>query len=154
LPSASRSLSLRSALLDGPQAERDEAIRVALDHLERFGTRGSRAEPAWWLFEGYTKVDCCLATGRLVLFIEGKRTEALVRNLEAIGEVANGRACGVLLIGEELIPELDDKIYEESLPHLTDGERLAVRRRYLGQTTWSLVCDPVGIPLHELTDEL
>jgi hypothetical protein len=36
----------RTALLDGPQAERTTAIRVGLDRLERFGTRGSRAEPA------------------------------------------------------------------------------------------------------------
>jgi hypothetical protein len=157
----------RTALIDGSPAERDDAIRIGLDRLNHFGMKGTRSEPAWWLFEGCTKVDCCLSTERVVLFVEGKRTETLskstnwyparnqlVRNLEAIGEIACGRACGVLLVGEEMVDELDDAIYEQSLPHLTDDDRAEVRGRYLGQITWALLCESVGVPFDELPDEL
>jgi hypothetical protein len=164
---SSLTMRYRTALLFGSESERDDAIRLGLERLERVGTRGTRDEPAWWLFEGYTKVDCCLSTERLVLFIEGKRTETLskwtdwyptrnqlVRNLEAIGEVAAGRACRVLLIGEEGVPELDDSIYEQSLPHLEPRQRSQVRGRYLGQTTWARVCNAVGVPFDALPDEV
>ena len=104
-------------------------------------------------------------TRQLVLFIEGKRTEALsestewfpdrnqlVRNLEAVGEVAGDRASGVLLVGEELLPELESEAYDRSLPHLGASERAAVRTRYLGQTTWRALCAATGVRFDTLPD--
>jgi hypothetical protein len=70
-----------------------------LEELERLGPKGSARK--WWAFEGITKVDCWLETDRLVLFVEGKRTETLskftawfpardqlTRNLDLVGEVS------------------------------------------------------------------
>ena len=67
-------------------------------------------------FEGFTEVDCCIVTDRLVLLIERKRTEGLSestawyrgrnqlhRNLEAARELAGGREYAVIVIGEEPI---------------------------------------------------
>ena len=93
-------------------------------------------------------------TDHLVLAVEGKRTgtvlsrtswlpgrNQLVRNLEAVGEVPARRACGVLLVGEEAMPELDKQTYELSLPHLGAEGRERVMSRYLGQITWRGLCD-------------
>jgi hypothetical protein len=155
----------RGALFDGPEETRARVIDEALGELDRLGVTHARTKP-WWSFEGYTEVDCFLETERLVLFIEGKRKEALsestswfpgrnqlVRNLEAIGEVAQGRACGVLLVTQESVAELDDEVYERSLPHLLPPERDDVRQRYLGQTTWEKICEAVGVPVASLPDE-
>jgi hypothetical protein len=59
-------------------------------------------------------VDCCLEADKIVLLIEGKRTESLSestawysgrnqlhRTLEAARDLAAGREFGVLVIGEE-----------------------------------------------------
>jgi hypothetical protein len=40
----------------------------------RFGNDQSRIIQ-WWAFEGFTSVDCRLETERLIIFIEGKRTD-------------------------------------------------------------------------------
>jgi len=77
-------------------------------------------------------IDCVLMTDRLVISIEGKRTEPLsaatdwypqrsqlVRNLGAAKQLAHGRAWASLLMSEEAIPagrgaglggEVDQKI--------------------------------------------
>jgi hypothetical protein len=45
------------------------AMNEALDGLLKHGPEGSARR--WWAFEGFTEVDCCLETDRLVLFVEG-----------------------------------------------------------------------------------
>lgn len=57
----------------------------------------------WWRFEGSSHIDCVLETDRLVVTVEGKRTETLSpathwypsrsqlgRNLEAARQLAKG----------------------------------------------------------------
>lgn len=54
----------------------DNRIRQrALLELDAMGGVGSKK--MWWAFEGFTEVDCLIETEKLVLFIEGKRTETL-----------------------------------------------------------------------------
>jgi hypothetical protein len=133
--------------------------REALDALDTHGGQGSRRKR--WAFEGFTEVDCFLATERLVLAIEGKRKEPLssstdwyprrsqlVRNLEALRELAKGRRTAVLLISENVVEDaLSEEILEASLPHISDqADRRAVGRGYLGQTTWQRLCDALGVP--------
>jgi hypothetical protein len=90
---------LREALIDGSPDERAAIQTRALADLEEHGPIGSRRR--WWAFEGHTEVDCWLETDRLLLFVEGKRSEPLspstdwfpernqlVRNLEVVGELA------------------------------------------------------------------
>lgn len=139
-----------------------EAQRMALAELALYGAIRSRRR--WWTFEGFTHVDCCLETERLLLFIEGKRTDRvskatawypqrsqLARNLEIAAEHAQGREYALLLIAErEPLPEELD--LAPGLPHLEDGERDASLGHFLGCTTWRAVCGATGIDYEGLPD--
>ena len=135
---------------------RKEAQAASLRALDRDGA--AKSAPRWWAFEGFTEVDCCLETDKLVLLIEGKRTESLSgstawyagrnqlhRNLEAARDLAAGREFGVFVIGEEEIPEATLGSSEAGLPHLNTTERAELMSHYLGALTWSQVCDITGI---------
>jgi hypothetical protein len=152
----------RSSLVDGDGRQRAAVQEEALAELKVKGVRGSRGK--WWAFEGFTEVDYALMTDRLLLFVEGKRTEPissstdwyprrsqLVRNLEAARESADGRIAALLLITEEPVKELDDQTVEASLPHLED-EWTAVMGAYLGQTTWCALGDALDVPCGNLPD--
>jgi len=107
-------------------------------------------------------IDCVLITERLVLTVEGKRTEPLsaatawypkrsqlVRNLEAARQLANGRRWASLLLSERAIVEGTDENVEASLPdsapHLGAAERDELRNAYLGNLTWRAACTAVGL---------
>ena len=138
-----------------------QAQASALRSLNRHGPEKSRRQ--WWAFEGFTEVDCCLETDRLVLLIEGKRTESLSestawysgrnqlhRNLEAARDLAAGREFGVLVIGEDEIAETALGSSERGLPHLNTAERAELMSHYLGTLTWSQVCEVTGIDYRSL----
>jgi hypothetical protein len=156
-----RTQAWRAAFLagDADYEERLALQRQALDALDMHGGKGSRRK--YWAFEGFTEVDCFLATERLVLAIEGKRKEPLsrstdwyprrsqlVRNLEAVRELAQERSAAVLLVTENPVEgALSEEILEASLPHISDkADRSAIGRGYLGQMTWQRLCDLVGVP--------
>ena len=138
-----------------------QAQASALRSLNRHGPEKSGRQ--WWAFEGFTEVDCCLETDRLVLLIEGKRTESLSesiawysgrnqlhRNLEAARDLAAGREFGVLVIGEDEIAETALGSSERGLPHLNTAERAELMSHYLGTLTWSQVCEVTGIDYRSL----
>jgi hypothetical protein len=144
-------------------SEQQAAQGEALAELDR--RSASRSARQWWAFEGVTKVDFCIQTERLVIFVEGKRTEKLtasndwfaqrsqlVRNMEVVGAVAGDRPCGVLLAVEDLLPELDDQTLKESTPHLGDLGALISIARYLGQVLWSDLCAATNIDFNSLPD--
>jgi hypothetical protein len=146
----------REALIEGDVAQRGALQQAALAELKRFGPEGSLRK--WWAFEGHTEVDCWPETDRLLLFVEGKRTEPLsasthwypernqlVRNLEVVGELADGRAAGVLLTTEEAVVELTAEAIALSTPHLNEVQHARLWDRYLGQTTWRVLCDRLGV---------
>ena len=125
--------------------------------------RRTESARQWWSFEGFTEVDCCLETDKLVLLIEGKRTESLSestawysgrnqlhRNLEAARDLAAGREFGVFVIGEEEIPETALGSSEAGLPHLNTAGRAELMSHYLGTLTWSQVCQVTGIDYRSL----
>ena len=135
---------------------RSESQASALQALDRNGAANSTRQ--WWAFEGFTEVDCCLETDKIVLLIEGKRTESLSestawysgrnqlhRNLEAARDLAAGREFGVFVIGEEKIPAAALGSPEAGLPHLTGAESTELMSHYLGGLTWSQVCEVTGI---------
>ena len=141
--------------LRGDDGERS-AIEDARQALRRCGVAGSAKQ--WWAFEGFTEVDCCIVTDRLVLLIERKRTEGLSestawyrgrnqlhRNLEAARELAGGREYAVIVIGEEPIlgPDIGDP--SVGLPHLTDTDRAELMTHYLGCLTWRQLCEATGV---------
>ena len=125
---------------------RKQVQACALQSLDRNGPE--KSERRWWAFEGFTEVDCCLQTDKLVLLVEGKRTESLSksirwysgrnqlhRNLEAARDLAAGREFGVFVIGEEEIPETALSSSEDGLPHLNSAERAELMYHYLGTLT-------------------
>ena len=112
-------------------------------------------------------VDCVLMTDKLVVTVEGKRTEPLspatdwypkrsqlVRNLEAAKQLANGRCWASLLVSETALLEGTDghldAVLPDSAPHLDAAERAQLHGAYLGNLTWQLACDATGLDFSSL----
>jgi hypothetical protein len=150
---------MRRALLYDEPPGRDTATQQALDFIE---TKPPTTR-AWWRFEGVTSVDCLLATDRLVITVEGKRTESLspatdwyparsqlVRNLEAARQLARGRRWGTLLLSEDPIDEATPARLaaglDDAAPHVSESERAELQGAYLGNLTWDSACDALGFP--------
>ena len=142
-------------------AAQGEAQACALQLLERSGPEKSKRQ--WWAFEGFTEVDCCLETEKLILLIEGKRTESLSesiewylgrnqlhRNLEAARDLAAGREFGVFVIGEREMEETAFGSSKDGLPHLNSTERAELMSHYFGTLTWSQVCEVTGVDYRSL----
>ena len=125
-----------------------EFLKKGLAGLAGVGSEGSKRK--WWAFEGWTNVDCWLETEKIVIFIEGKRTEGissathwypsrnqLVRNIEVAKEWAEpqGKQFGVILCAEFPVDMRPDA-FEKSLPHFTPAEREILKSHYLGCVTW------------------
>jgi DNA-directed RNA polymerase specialized sigma24 family protein len=153
----------RAKLLGKSETGVSAAQQEARRELERCGA--ARSWRKWWAFEGYTSLDCCLETDRLVLAIEGKRTDVLsrsidwyshrnqlVRNLEVTQQAAQGRDFALIVIAEEEIEPVTDDMFEKSLPHLSPDEQMGLRRHYLGCVLWRDVCQATGIPYSSLPD--
>ena len=141
-----------------------EAVSVREDALEELDFSGaSNSTRKWWAFEGFTEVDCYLETDRLVLLIEGKRTEPissatrwypardqLLRNLEVAQVQAGSKKFAVMVLAEETIAPISKETIEQSLPHFTQGERDELMTHYLGSVRWQDLCAATGIPFESL----
>jgi hypothetical protein len=157
---------LRHALIDG------DAPGVRARAQERARDRARIASPFasdWWRFETASLLDCVLITDELVITVQGRRAEPpgpatpwypqrsrLVRDVEAAGQIAQGRAWGSILISDEPLPAGSREAVGASLaagaPHLAPDERLELGSAYLGNITWQQACDAVGYP-YELLSE-
>jgi hypothetical protein len=152
----------RRKLFRGTAQERDEVQCEGLGFLEKRQGRGSYRKR--WAFEGWSHVDCCLIAENLVLFIEGKRTEAvspstrwfkqrsqLWRNVEAAEEFAAGKQFAVILAVETEAVGTDalasaDALLDHSYPHLTPKRRAELARHLLGFVTWPQVVRKFELP--------
>ena len=127
-----------------------EVSSKGLSELENHGVKGSRRK--WWAFEGWTSVDCLLETERLMLFVEGKRTEGIsratawfpsrnqiIRNVEVARAWADGKKNYAVLICAETPVELPPEAWKESLPHLSESERVEMQSHFLGCVTWPII---------------
>lgn len=162
---------LRRALLrDDPPGSQERAQERARQLL----AARTPLSQEWWRFEGIAKPDCVLITDRLVITVEGKRTESLacatnwyparselVRTMEAARELAQDKRWASLLLTEEPLAEGTDEHLKRALsqaaPHLDAAGGEELRTSYLGNLTWREACAAVGIPfesLPEATDEL
>ena len=149
---------------NGPEAF-DRIQKEALDELERVGA--SKSKSKWWAFEGFTEVDCYLETERLIILIEGKRTDVLspatqwypkrnqlARNLEVAEAAAEGREFAVIVASEEQ-PGLDSrKALEDGLPHCGEAEREVFAGHYLGHILWKDLCRETGLDYASLPDKV
>jgi hypothetical protein len=156
----------RRALADGDPATIEEAFRRL-----RAGERGRR----WFVLEGASYPDAFLETERIVLVVEGKRTERstttkttwmpkrsqMLRHMDAALEIAKGRPVfGLFLLEGErsdplVVPDAwrracdetcDRLTLEESLPHRSEAERAKIAGGVLGAATWQRVCADFGLP--------
>jgi hypothetical protein len=167
-------LKARTAL-----ANRDAAtIQRALDGL-RSGKRGRR----WFVLEGDSRPDALLETERVVVCVEGKRTEAecttetewmavrsqLLRHMDAATEAFKGkRILGLLIVEGDKPDPLNPSqhwrrqcdaqhtvtMLEQSLPHRCKNERRDIEAGILGVTTWQAVCAAQGIDWPSLPDAI
>ncbi len=149
---------LRHALIDdhpsGMRARAQERARERARTASPFATD-------WWRFETVSLLDCVLITDKLVITVEGRRTEPpgpatpwypqrsrLVRDIEAAGQIAQGRAWGSVLISDEPLSAGSAEAVAASLPagapHLAPDERLEFESAYLGNITWRQACEAVG----------
>lgn len=152
----------RALLYDDPPG-RQHTQREALRLIDELPPSTS----AWWRFEGSSWIDCVIATDRVVITVEGKRTEPLsaatdwypkrsqlVRNLEAARQLSNGRRCATLLLREQAVDGGDPNQLAASLddaaPHLGDQQRAELQNTYLGNITWERACEAIGIPFSAL----
>lgn len=139
-----------------------KAKREALASLTALGAEGSKH--AWWAFEGFARIDCCLVTDTFVLFIEAKDTEAvspstkwfphrsqLWRNVEVAHQFARGRDFGVILMvdtdaqGVHML-DASAKRLTDSYPHLSVAERLELAHHLMGFVPWTAVAARFGLP--------
>lgn len=151
--------TLRERLVAGDPDVRNDGIEA----LQRHGAAGSARK--WWAFEGFTSVDCRIETYSMIIFVEGKRTEALsksthwfpqrnqlVRNVEAAAEQARkaGKEFAVIVCAEKPLP-VEDKDFDDSLPHLSTQECDELKKHYLGSVTWEQVraelCPEIALPV-------
>ena len=145
---------------------RDKAVQQeAFSELIKHGPKKSKFK--WWAFEGFTEVDCLIETETLVLGFEGKRKEGgpkdstdwypernqIVRNIEALKQIANGKHYAVVLI-EENSTILSSDIFYKSLPHKTQQESDLLMSHYLGSITWKDICGNTGLDYDSLPNDI
>jgi hypothetical protein len=155
----------REELFGKHGVERAAAARAeALGELERVGADCSGGK--WWAFEGFTIADCLLETEKLLVLIEGKRTEPLsestrwfpqrnqvLRSLEALGAHARSvnKEFAVILMTEEYVQARTLDAIAASLGHLPEEDRFALIGHYLGCVTWSEALARIYFP-HTVED--
>jgi len=151
--SAETKLLRRTLLDDDPPGTRVRAQDRAHDLLRSSTPR----LPTWWRFEEPGRLDCFLATERLVVSVTApsdrgglrpatpwypQRSE-LVRDLEAARRLADGRAfVGVLIGGDAPPAEVADEAavaatVAAGAPHFDDAGRDDLRAGYLGHLSWA-----------------
>lgn len=156
---------------DDTRKKREELIkndktiqREALQNLKQYGAEQSYKK--WWAFEGFTFVDCLIETDKILLAVEGKRTEKgpsesvswypqrnqLIRNLETLQQYAQGRIFAVVMIDEKGNYQFDDADIKSSLPHFSEEERKELISHFLGAFTWKEVCLKTGVDYSSLPD--
>jgi hypothetical protein len=159
---------LRRALIDDdPPGARSRAQERAHDLLPR----SSGLTPAWWRFEGLSKLDCVLITERLVVTVAVERAgelspatpwyprrSSLVRNLEAARHLADGKRFASLVLSARPLPDATDEhlahALPEAAPHLDELEQRELHDAYLGNLTWDRAAAAVGIELPDTVGEV
>lgn len=160
----------RRKLFSASPGERNEAQLEARRCLGSSTNKGSARK--WWAFEGFSHVDSCLITERLVLFVEGKRTESvspatrwfkqrsqLWRNVEAAREFAAGKEFAVIVAVEDVehgreALRVADSTLAGSFPHLSADERQPLSKHLLGYVTWSGIVRELGLAKGCLIDRV
>jgi hypothetical protein len=153
----------RAKLFSG---DADSVSQAQAEGLRQLSKRlGAHGRSKWWAFEGFTHVDCCLITDACVVFVEGKRTDAVApstrrfqlrsqlwRNVEAAQEFAGSREFAVMLAVEHEADGVSALAagaasLAGSYPHLEPPQRSELDRHLLGFVTWADVVTRFGLAL-------
>ena len=145
----------RQRLFSSDPAEVSLAKSEGLRQLtSRLAQRGRNK---WWLFEGFARAGACFITSHAIIVVEPWRDELLTsssrwypdrvqlwRDLEAVRELAVGKAFGVVLVVDDEAQgagalEAAAERMEDSYPHLVFEEQDKLQRHLLGYVTWSAV---------------
>jgi len=145
-----------------------KTVQQALELLD-----GKIPRRAWYVLEGESRPDACLQTDRMLLVVEGKRTEPkatttttwmkrrsqLVRHMDSAWEGrGNRRVFGLLVVEAQHVDRVPPDWTREtdaefskanlvsSLPHRTPQERDDIAAGFLGTTTWQMVCRKLSLP--------
>lgn len=121
-----------------------------------------------------TRIDCCLISENLVLFVEGKRTEdvsrsilwfsersQLWRNVEAARDFSSseGKDFAVILAveteedGSAALADAAASL-SGSYPHMEEQDREQLSQRLLGFVTWRQMVDEFRLPEKCLVESL
>lgn len=154
---------VRSCRLALAQRE-PSTVAAALKEIES----GARTRK-WYILEGESAPDAFLETNRIILVVEGKRTESscttrtkwmprrsqLLRHMDAATEVAEDRKVFGLLLVEGSAPDslqpseywrreadsqVESELIAKSLPHRSQSERDLLAQNVLGAATWQRIC--------------
>lgn len=150
----------RLALIDGDTDVKDDALK----ELKSKGAEDSGQK--WWAFEGFTEVDCLIETDTMFLAIEGKRTEEgpskriswyparnqIIRNIEALKQIAKDKSYAVMLIDEIGDASLNADDFRSSLPHYKSEDIEEIMKHFLGIVTWRSACVGLEMDYNELPD--
>jgi hypothetical protein len=146
-----------------------KAVALALDAL-----RNSRADRAWFIFEGPTYPDAYIETEGALIVIEGERTESgpttsttwlegrhqMWRHIDAAWERrGNRQVYGVFVVEEDPVTHdvpvnwviaaenaLSQEVLEVSFPHRSGAEREGIVRCFLGVITWQKILSQFALP--------
>jgi hypothetical protein len=158
-------------------ARRDrETVDEALGKLRSLREAGKNPGKEWFALEGPSRPDALLETDRLVICVEGKRTEEscttitkfmacrsqLVRHMDAAMDAYLGKqVLGLLIVegpgGRDAVAPSEywkaqcraqyaEAMLRDSLPHRTPEQRQAIGDGIIGVTTWQAVCAEFRIP--------
>jgi hypothetical protein len=163
---------MRRRLFAGDSTARDEALR-----LLQQGAAGR----GWHVLEGASKPDAYLETDRLIIVIEGKRTEPgptthttwmpvrhqMLRHLDAAREHGQGKTVvGFFIVEGDRADRAPDTWVQAavdtisagaltaSLPHRSADVRGQIAAGFLGVTTWQRLCSEFGIRFDSLPDSV
>jgi hypothetical protein len=172
-----RKRSSRARLLAGEERTRREALRLLEAAPAEVActcelARG-RCREDWHILEGPTHVDAYLVSERVLVLIEGKRTEhgpttrtswmpvrhQMLRNLDDAWGRSDGRTVVGFFLVEGATPDpvavppeweqwsaetISPAALQESLPHRSSTERAEIASAFLGVATWEAACLACG----------
>jgi hypothetical protein len=142
------------------------------------GVDSGRLSTMWYTFEKPSQPDVYIETDRVVVVIEGKRTESgpttkttwmpvrhqMLRHLDcALDSAKQKQLYGFFLVEGSsgdipavwqaaAIDTVSQPALHGSLPHRTESEIDRIRQSFLGVSTWQRVCGALGLPGDSLPD--
>lgn len=155
----------------------NERIKQAI----RLIKKNPKVSKKWFILEGKSQPDVYIETEKLIVVIEGKRTERksttstqwmdvrhqMLRHIDAAWELKGSRDLyGFFIVESNELEEnfnkwieysettINDYVLEKSLPHRSEKQRKSISEAFLGVTSWSRVCNELNINYDSLPNQV